>query len=97
MTSLRAAVLTFLLLSLLGFCALCAPVAKYDTALADVARMAELALTQAPDHQWDAELQQLLRTPSTVGDWSASSAASLVPPVATVLPSPGVDVDTAFE
>ena len=96
MTSLRASVLTFLLLSLLGFRALCAPVGLYDTAHADVARMAELVLAQAPEHQWDAELHQLLRPPSDVGDWSASSAASVVPPVAPVLPSQGAGVAAEF-
>ena len=41
MNLLRAPVLTFLLPTLLGFCALSAPVGLYDTAHADVARMAE--------------------------------------------------------
>ena len=76
MTSLRAAVLTFLLLSLLGFHMLCAPVALYDTAVADIACMAELALAQAPDHQWDAELQQLLQSSACASANSAMQATS---------------------
>ena len=41
MNLLRAPVLTFLLLMLLGFRALSAPVGLYDTAHAEVTRMAE--------------------------------------------------------
>ena len=41
MNLLRAPVLTFLLLMLLGFCVLSTPVGLYDTAHADVACMAE--------------------------------------------------------
>ena len=85
MNLLRAPVLMFLLLTLLGFRTLSAPVSLYDTAHADVARMAEYVLVQAPDHQWDAGLHQLLHPPSEVGDWAASSAALVSPPESPVL------------
>ena len=54
MNLLRAPVLTFLLLLLLGFSMLSALVGLYDTAHTDVARMAEYGLAQASYYQWDA-------------------------------------------
>ena len=52
-------------------------------------------LAQAPDHQWDAGLHQLLHPPSEVGDWAASSAALVSPPESPVLSQPAVDCDFA--
>ena len=95
MNLLRAPVLTFLLLMLLGFCALSAPVGLYDTAHTDVARLAEQVLAHAPDHQLDAGLHQLLHPPSEVGDWAALSAALVSPPESPVLSQLAVDCDFA--
>ena len=95
MNLLRAPVLTFLLLVLLGFHTLSAPVGLYDTAHTDVACLAEQVLTHAPDHQWDAGLHQLLRPPSEVGDWAALSAALVSPPDSPVLLQPAVACELA--
>ena len=38
----------------------------------------------APEHQWDAELHQLLCPPLEVGDWSALSAALVALPESPV-------------
>ena len=95
MNLLRAPVLMFLLLTLLGFCVLSAPVGLYDTAHADIACMAQKVLVQAPDHQWDAELHQLLHPPSEVGDWAALLAALVSTPESPVLLQPAVDCDFA--
>ena len=97
MNLMQAPVLTFLLLSLLGFHALSAPVGMYDTVHANIACMAEEVLAQAPDHQWDAELHQLLHPPSDVGDWSALSAASVAPPESPVLQQLDCAIDCEFE
>ena len=78
MNLLRAPVLMFLLLVLLGFCVLSAPVGVYDTAHANVVWQSKCLRTA--DHQWDAGLHQLLSPPPEVGDWAASLAAAVSPP-----------------
>ena len=54
-------------------------------------------LVQAPDHQWDAELLQLLHLQSDVGDWSALSAALVALPELPLLQQPDGAVDCKFE
>ena len=69
----------------------------YDTAYAGIACMAKEVLTQAPDHQWDAELHQLLHPPLDVRDWSALSAALVAPSESPVLQQPDCAIDCEFE
>ena len=88
--------LTFLLLLLLGSHAISAPVGMYDTAHVDVACMANKVLAQAPDHQWGAELHQLLSPPLHVGECLASYAVLVAPPESPVLPQLDCIVDRHF-
>ena len=68
----------------------------YDTAHADIAHMAEKVLAHAPEHQWEAEVHQLLSPPLDVRDWSASSAALVAPPESHVLHQLDCAVDCEF-
>ena len=51
---------------------------------------------QSPDHQWDAELHQLLTPLLDVGHWSALSTALVTTPKSPVLQQPDCAVDGEF-